>query len=51
MVLVMGNEGRGLRPLVARQCDLQLSIHTTGTGGLNVAAATAVLLYHLTLPG
>lgn len=50
LIAVMGNEGRGLRPLVARQCDLHLAIHTTGAGGLNVASATAVLLYHLTLP-
>jgi 23S rRNA (guanosine2251-2'-O)-methyltransferase len=50
LMVVMGNEGRGLRPLVARQCDVQLTIHTAARGGLNVAAATAVLLYHLTLP-
>lgn len=50
LILVMGSEGRGLRPLVASQCDLQLTIHTVAEGGLNVAAATAVLLYHLTLP-
>ena len=50
LIVVMGNEGRGLRPLVARQCDVQLAIHTTGAGGLNVASATAVLLYYLTLP-
>ena len=50
LIVVMGNEGRGLRPLVAAQCDLQLAIHTTGAGGLNVAAAAAVVLYQLTLP-
>lgn len=50
LMVVMGNEGRGLRPLVARQCDVQLAIHTAARGGLNVAAATAVVLYHLTRP-
>ncbi|MCZ6557881.1 MAG: 23S rRNA (guanosine(2251)-2'-O)-methyltransferase RlmB [SAR324 cluster bacterium] len=50
LVVVMGNEARGLRPLVSRQCDFQIAIPTPGQGSLNVAAAAAVLLYQLTLP-
>lgn len=49
LILVVGNEGRGLRPLVGKQCDLMLSIPTAGSGSLNVSNATAVLLYHLQL--
>jgi 23S rRNA (guanosine2251-2'-O)-methyltransferase len=59
LVLVLGSEGRGLRPLVARGCDQLLTIPLPGlepgTAGaaadglesLNVSAAAAVLLYHL----
>ncbi len=50
LVVVLGNESRGLRPLVRKQCDFELSIQTAGQGSLNVSAAAAVLLYHLTLP-
>lgn len=50
LVLVLGNEGKGLRPLVARSCDFHLAIPTSKGGGLNVAAAAAVLLYQLTRP-
>lgn len=50
LVVVLGNEGRGLRPLVRKQCDFELSIHLPGEGSLNVSAAAAVLLYHLTQP-
>ena len=51
LVLVMGSEGRGLRPLIERECDLLLTVATPGAGSLNVSAAAAVILYHLTLPG
>ena len=50
LVVVLGNEGRGLRPLVARACDEHLTIPLPGLpegGSLNVASAAAVLLYHL----
>jgi 23S rRNA (guanosine2251-2'-O)-methyltransferase len=46
--LVLGGEGEGLRPLVARACDILLSIPMAGrVGSLNVAAAGAVLCYEV----
>ena len=46
--LVLGGEGPGLRPLVARTCDLQLTIPMRGrVGSLNVAAAGAVICYEV----
>ncbi len=46
VVLVLGSEGRGLRPRVARSCDLELSIPVRGrVASLNVSAAAAVLLF------
>jgi 23S rRNA (guanosine2251-2'-O)-methyltransferase len=48
VVLVLGSEGRGLRPLVARTCDVWVRIPLTGqVGSLNVAAAGAALLYEV----
>jgi 23S rRNA (guanosine2251-2'-O)-methyltransferase len=48
LVLVLGSEGRGLRPLVARTCDTLVSIPLAGRiGSLNVAAAGAALLYEV----
>jgi 23S rRNA (guanosine2251-2'-O)-methyltransferase len=46
VALVLGSEGRGLRSLVARTCDLLVRIPLAGrVGSLNVAAAGAALLY------
>jgi 23S rRNA (guanosine2251-2'-O)-methyltransferase len=48
LCLVFGSEGAGLRPLVARACDVLLTIPMTGrVGSLNVAAAGAVLCYEV----
>jgi 23S rRNA (guanosine2251-2'-O)-methyltransferase len=45
-VLVLGSEGRGLRPRVAAACDLLVSIPVRGRiESLNVSAAAAVLVY------
>ncbi len=46
--LVLGGEGPGLRPLVARSCDLLVTLPMRGRiGSLNVAAAGAVLCYEI----
>ncbi len=46
VVLVMGSEGRGLRPRVAAACDALISLPLRGRiGSLSVGAASAVLLY------
>jgi len=48
VVLVLGSEGRGLRPRVAAACDQLLRIPLRGrTESLNVSAAAAVLLYRI----
>lgn len=46
--LVLGGEAEGLRPLVARACDVLLTVPMQGTvGSLNVSAAAAVLAYEV----
>ena len=48
LCLVLGGEGAGLRPLVARACDVLLSIPMAGqVGSLNVSAAGAILCYEV----
>ena len=47
LVLVLGSEGGGLRPLVRKHCDAILTIPSPGAVPLNVSAAAAILLYHL----
>jgi 23S rRNA (guanosine2251-2'-O)-methyltransferase len=46
VVLVLGSEGRGLRPRVAASCDALVAVPLHGRiESLSVAAAAAVLLY------
>ncbi len=44
--LVIGSEGEGIRPLVAKKCDLLVSIPIKGkVSSLNASAAAAVIMY------
>ena len=46
IAFVLGAEGKGLRPLVRRTCDLEVAIPQLGrVESLNVSVAAAVLLY------
>jgi 23S rRNA (guanosine2251-2'-O)-methyltransferase len=46
VVLVLGSEGRGLRPRVAAACDDLIALPQRGkVGSLNVSAAAAALVY------
>jgi 23S rRNA (guanosine2251-2'-O)-methyltransferase len=46
LAFVFGAEGKGLRPLVRRMCDLEVSIPQLGSvESLNVSVAAALLLY------
>lgn len=46
VVLVVGSEGKGMRPKVAKTCDALVSIPQRGKiESLNVSTATAVLVY------
>jgi len=46
--LVLGSEGKGLRPLVRDKCDKILSIPLLGeVGSLNVGAAAAIFMYEV----
>ena len=48
VVLVVGAEGRGLRPRVASTCDALVSIPLRGhVDSLNVSAATAIMLFEI----
>ena len=45
-VLVLGSEGSGLRPRVAKSCDERISIPVAGSvGSLNASVAAAVILF------
>jgi 23S rRNA (guanosine2251-2'-O)-methyltransferase len=46
VVLVLGSEGRGLRPRVAESCDELVKLPNRGkVGSLNVSTAAAALVY------
>ena len=46
LALVIGSEGRGLRPLTTRHCDFLVRIPMRGrVGSLNASAAAAICIY------
>jgi len=46
--LVMGSEGRGIRPLIKKKCDFFLSIPVVGKiDSLNVSVAAGIILYEI----
>jgi 23S rRNA (guanosine2251-2'-O)-methyltransferase len=46
IAIVLGGEQKGIRRLVAKNCDLMVSIPQLGTlNSLNVSAAAAVAMY------
>lgn len=48
LVLVLGSEGKGLRPLIRKKCDVILSLPLLGKiTSLNVAAAAAIFFYEV----
>jgi 23S rRNA (guanosine2251-2'-O)-methyltransferase len=48
-VIIMGNEGKGLSPLLAKKTDATLQIPLTGkTSSLNVSVASGIILYAVT---
>jgi 23S rRNA (guanosine2251-2'-O)-methyltransferase len=48
VLLVLGAEGKGIRPLVRRQCDVEVAIPLAGrVESLNVSVAAALLLFEV----
>jgi len=48
VALVLGAEGKGIRPLVRRTCDGAIAIPLMGrVGSLNVSVAAALLVYEV----
>ncbi|NTW37282.1 MAG: 23S rRNA (guanosine(2251)-2'-O)-methyltransferase RlmB [Syntrophobacteraceae bacterium] len=48
IALIMGSEGRGIRPLVRKKCDFLMAIPMRGrVGSLNVSVATGVILFEI----
>jgi 23S rRNA (guanosine2251-2'-O)-methyltransferase len=48
LAVVIGGEGRGIRPLVKRECDLLVSIPMKGkVNSLNASVAGAIILYEV----
>ncbi len=49
VALVLGSEGKGIRPLVKKKCDILVSIPMSGPlDSLNVSVAGGIILYEIT---
>ena len=47
-VLIIGNEGKGISPLVRKHCDVVLSIPMSGSvNSLNASCAAAILIFEM----
>jgi 23S rRNA (guanosine2251-2'-O)-methyltransferase len=48
LAIVLGSEGKGIRPLILRECDFKVSIPMSGKiASLNVAVAAAIFMYEV----
>src|SRR5262249_52554884 len=48
LVIVIGSEGKGVRPLVRRHCDLAMRVPIEGpVGSLNASVAAGIALYEV----
>lgn len=48
LAVIIGSEGKGIRPLVRKNCDLLVSIPQSGPlGSLNASAAGAIVMYEV----
>ncbi len=48
LAIIIGGEGKGIRPLVKKQCDLMFSIPNNGpVDSLNASAAGAIVIYEV----
>ena len=48
LAVVIGGEGRGMRPLIKRECDFLISIPMKGkVNSLNASVAGSIILYEV----
>jgi 23S rRNA (guanosine2251-2'-O)-methyltransferase len=48
LVLVIGSEGKGISPLVKKQCDYMVTLPMRGSiSSLNASVAAAILMYEV----
>ena len=48
LCLVIGSEEKGIRPLVQKQCDIEVSVPMSGiVDSLNASVAAAVVLFEI----